>query len=164
MLSLSRCLHYCCTYPLCNTAVFDERMDSAEVSFRCQNVVCYMFTPKVSNDNDHIPRAAAVTCLTAGLWMTSSVSSPPTLTSPQLSWTLTGTSLTSWPRITVRSVSEKQGASLQHQDADCRVTAARLRASGVGDRGPVTGKLQNIHICHEMTCLSQSLKQPVRKL
>ena len=34
VLSLSRCLHYCCTYPLCNTAVFDERMDSAEVSFR----------------------------------------------------------------------------------------------------------------------------------
>ena len=25
VLSLSRCLHYCCSYPLCNTAVFDER-------------------------------------------------------------------------------------------------------------------------------------------
>ena len=33
VLSLSRCLHYCCTYPLCNTAVFDERMDSTEVNF-----------------------------------------------------------------------------------------------------------------------------------
>ena len=33
VLSLSRCLHYCCTYPLCNTAVFDERMDSTEVTF-----------------------------------------------------------------------------------------------------------------------------------
>ena len=33
MLSLSRCLHYCCTYPLCNTAVFDERMDSTEVTW-----------------------------------------------------------------------------------------------------------------------------------
>ena len=32
VLSLSRCLHYCCTYPLCNTAVFDERMDSTEVT------------------------------------------------------------------------------------------------------------------------------------
>ena len=38
VLSLSRCLHYCCTYPLCNTAVFDERMDSTEVS-RCQETV-----------------------------------------------------------------------------------------------------------------------------
>ena len=23
--SLARCLHYCCSYPLCNTAVYDDR-------------------------------------------------------------------------------------------------------------------------------------------
>ena len=37
VLSLSRCLHYCCSYPLCNTAVFDERMDSSEGGS------CYLF-------------------------------------------------------------------------------------------------------------------------
>ena len=37
VLSLSRCLHYCCQYPLCNTAVFDERMDTTEGGS------CYLF-------------------------------------------------------------------------------------------------------------------------
>ena len=35
--SLTRCLHRCCSYPLCNTAVFDERMDSSEGGS------CYLF-------------------------------------------------------------------------------------------------------------------------
>ena len=37
MVSLARCLHACCSYPLCNTAVFDERMNSAEGGS------CYLF-------------------------------------------------------------------------------------------------------------------------
>ena len=37
VLSLTRCLHRCCSYPLCNTAVFDERMDSSEGGS------CYLF-------------------------------------------------------------------------------------------------------------------------
>ena len=35
--SLTRCLHRCCSYPLCNTAVFDERMESSEGGS------CYLF-------------------------------------------------------------------------------------------------------------------------
>lgn len=37
VLSLARCLHYCCSYPLCNTAVFDERLDTSEGGS------CYLF-------------------------------------------------------------------------------------------------------------------------
>lgn len=35
--SLARCLHYCCSYPLCNTAVYDERSDDADGGS------CYLF-------------------------------------------------------------------------------------------------------------------------
>jgi len=37
LVSLSRCLHYCCSYPLCNVAVFDNRMESSEGGS------CYLF-------------------------------------------------------------------------------------------------------------------------
>jgi len=37
VMSLSRCLHYCCSYPLCNVAVFDNRMESNEGGS------CYLF-------------------------------------------------------------------------------------------------------------------------
>eukprot|EP00090_Calanus_glacialis_P038033 TRINITY_DN6626_c0_g1_i1.p1 TRINITY_DN6626_c0_g1~~TRINITY_DN6626_c0_g1_i1.p1 ORF type:complete len:487 (-),score=81.62 TRINITY_DN6626_c0_g1_i1:105-1565(-) len=37
VMSLSRCLHYCCSYPLCNVAVFDNRMESSEGGS------CYLF-------------------------------------------------------------------------------------------------------------------------
>lgn len=35
--SLARCLHYCCSYPLCNTAVYDARSDSPDGGS------CYLF-------------------------------------------------------------------------------------------------------------------------
>merc|ERR1719334_2104154 len=37
MPSMSRCLHYCCSYPQCNVAVFDNRMDTSEGGS------CYLF-------------------------------------------------------------------------------------------------------------------------
>jgi len=37
VITMNRCLHYCCSYPLCNVAVFDNRMDSSEGGS------CYLF-------------------------------------------------------------------------------------------------------------------------